>query len=465
LHILKLYVICKKHLFFMDGSCTMLILIKHSEWRSKMQITEQLIQSFLLCPYKMHLLLKGAVGQKSDYEILQDDLCSAYLSEVLRTDYGQSSIAKHRGSNKGRKFITGVKVSYGELSSSCEITLENDGNSSLGGYYYSPVVATHKNKIAKEDKALLAFRGLIRGRMQNRLPEYGLIIYGSPCRITKVKIAKHVAEIRRTIEKVNASIKAPPQLFINHHCQICEFSKICRDKAIKDDNLSLLGQVGAKEAQKKHKKGIFTLTQLSYTFRPRRRRKSPDNYKRPHSVALRAMAIRDKKVYVHGTPIIPQNITEIYFDVEGSEEDAGFVYLLGLVVVVAGKNEVYSFWADTPNEEVVVFLKFLKVISRYNDYVLYHYGNYELSYLKRMKRKAVVSTQEIDTIIGKSFNVLPVFFHNVYMPTYTNGLKEIARYIGFQWSDEKASGIQSLVSIRKVRFLKQAVADFERNSH
>jgi hypothetical protein len=64
-----------------------------------MQITEQLIQSFLLCPYKMHLLLKGAVGQKSDYEILQDDLCSAYLSEVLRTDYGQSSIAKHRGSN------------------------------------------------------------------------------------------------------------------------------------------------------------------------------------------------------------------------------------------------------------------------------------------------------------------------------------------------------------------------------
>jgi hypothetical protein len=97
-----------------------------------MQITEQLIQSFLLCPYKMHLLLKGAVGQKSDYEILQDDLCSAYLSEVLRTDNGQSSIAKHRGSNKGRKLITGVQVAYGELSSSCDITVENDEIRRLG---------------------------------------------------------------------------------------------------------------------------------------------------------------------------------------------------------------------------------------------------------------------------------------------------------------------------------------------
>lgn len=86
-----------------------------------MQITEKLIQSFLLCPYKVHLLLKGVVGQHSDYEILQSDLCSAYLSVVLRTDHDQPSIAKYRGSSRGRKLITGIQVAYGDLSSSCEI--------------------------------------------------------------------------------------------------------------------------------------------------------------------------------------------------------------------------------------------------------------------------------------------------------------------------------------------------------
>ena len=291
----------------------------------------------------------------------------------------------------------------------------------------------------------MAFRGLILERMQNRSQEYGLIIYGNQRKTTKVKIAKLVVEVRRTIEKVKTSIEDPPQMIINQHCQICEFNESCREKAIKDDNLSLLGQIRAKETLKLNKKGILTLTQLSYTFRPRRRRKSSDNYRRPHSVALSAMAVRDKKVYVHGTPTIPQNMTEIYFDVEGTAEGASFVYLVGLVVSADGKIEEHSFWADTPNEEVDIFLKFLQVISSYNDYVLYHYGSYELSYLKRMKRKSSVATQEIDKIIAKSFNLLAVFFHNIYMPTYTNGLKDIARYLGFQWRDDKASGIQSVV--------------------
>lgn len=410
-----------------------------------MQIKEQLVQSFLQCPYKLHLLLTGAVGQKSDYEILQDDLCRAYLLDLLRIDDNQPSIAKSRCSSRGMKLITGIHITYGELSSSFDITAKSDGKSLLGDFHYSPVFVSHKKKILKENKVLLAFRGLILERMQNRSPEYGFIIYSSPCKITKVKIAKHVVEVRRIIEKVKLAIKAPPQLYINQHCQICEYNKICRDKAIKDENISLLGQIGVKEAMKKNKKGIFTLTQLSYTFRPRRRRKCPDDYKRPHSIALSAMAIRDKKVYVHGSPKIPQNITEIYFDVEGTEGVTGIVYLLGLVVIVDGKIEEHSFWGDTPNEEVDVFFKFLKVISHYDDYVLYHYGSYELTYLKRMKRKVCVATQEIDKIIQKSFNLLGVFFHNVYMPTYTNGLKEIARYLGFQWSDETASGIQSIV--------------------
>lgn len=192
-----------------------------------MQITEHLFQSFVGCPYKAHLLLKGTVGQRSDYEILQDELCSAYLSGTLRTDYEQLSYqlstVKSRGSSSGRTLITTVQVAYGELSSFCEIVVKNNGNSSLGQFYYSPVVITHKNKISKEDKALLAFRGLILERMQNRSPEYGLIIYGNSRKITRVKIAKLVVEVRRAIEKVNTSIEDLPQMIINQHCQICEY--------------------------------------------------------------------------------------------------------------------------------------------------------------------------------------------------------------------------------------------------
>lgn len=94
-----------------------------------MQITEYLFQSVVRCPYKAHLLLKGAVGEKSDYEILQDELHSAYLSGMLRTDYGPPSCllstAKSRGSSLGMKLITNVQVAYGELSSFCKIVVKN----------------------------------------------------------------------------------------------------------------------------------------------------------------------------------------------------------------------------------------------------------------------------------------------------------------------------------------------------
>jgi len=414
-----------------------------------MQITEQLFQSFSHCPYKAYLLLMGMVGEKADYELLQDELDNAYIFDLIRSycchPIQQFSVPNARELNLGRQLIANVNVAHGELASSSKLIVKCKGNSSLGEFYYMPIVASHKNKISKEEKILLAFRGLIIERMQQKSPEYGLIIYGKPRKITKVKIAKFVAEVRRKIEMVKTCTEEPPQLFINQHCQICEFNETCREQAIKDENLSLLGQIRAKEALKKNKKGIFTLTQLSYTFRPRRRRKSPDNYRGPHSVALSAMAIRDKKVYVQGVPTIPHNLTEIYFDVEGTEDGSGFVYLLGLLICVDGKIEEHSFWADSHQREVDLFLKFYEVISRYDDYVLYHYGSYELSYLKRMKRKVDVAPQVIDKIIEKSFNLLSVFFHNVYMPTYTNGLKDIARYLGFQWSDKKASGIQSIV--------------------
>ena len=62
-----------------------------------------------------------------------------------------------------------------------------------------------------------------------------------------------------------------------------------------------------------------------------------------------------------------------------------------------------------------------------------------------MKKKQGVLGTDIDMILSKSFNLLSVFFDNVYMPTYTNGLKDIAQYLGFQWSDKNASGIQSIV--------------------
>jgi len=413
-----------------------------------MQITEHFFHSSIRCPYKAYLLLKGESGETSDYEILQNDLHSAYVQKICGNGVDYDHLSKPvnflRGSGLDQELLRGVHLVHDDISVACEGIFKNVSESSPGGFYYSPLIFSHKNKILKEDRYILAFRAWILEKTQDRRIEFGEIIYGDSFRRSKVKVAKHVNEIGRLIGQLRGCLVNPPKLILNEHCQICEFRERCHDKAIKEESLSLLGGMGTKEVVKKNKKGIFTLTQLSYTFRPRRRRKAPENYRRPHSVALRARAIRDRKVYVHGTPVLPQKPIEIFFDVEGREESA-FIYLVSLVVVIDGKVEEHSFWANRPEDEVDIFSKCLQVLKRYDDYVLYHYGSYEVSYLKRMKKKQEILDADIDVVLSKSFNLLTLFFDSVYMPTYTNSLKDIAQYLGFQWSDKNASGLQSIV--------------------
>ena len=37
-----------------------------------------------------------------------------------------------------------------------------------------------------------------------------------------------------------------------------------------------------------------------------------------------------------------------------------------------------------------------------------------------------------------------MIFAQVYFPCYSNGLKEIARFLGFEWTDTLSSGLQSI---------------------
>jgi hypothetical protein len=48
-------------------------------------------------------------------------------------------------------------------------------------------------------------------------------------------------------------------------------------------------------------------------------------------------------------------------------------------------------------------------------------------------------------LLTRSVNVLSVIRSHVYFPTYSNGLKEIARWLGFEWSWQQASGSAAIM--------------------
>src|SRR3954452_12729804 len=60
-------------------------------------------------------------------------------------------------------------------------------------------------------------------------------------------------------------------------------------------------------------------------------------------------------------------------------------------------------------------------------------------------RKVVKRTNLVDRLLANAVNVLTAIHASVYFPTFSNGLKDVGRYLGCTWTEEDASGLQSLV--------------------
>src|SRR6516165_7939198 len=178
--------------------------------------------------------------------------------------------------------------------------------------------------------------------------------------------------------------------------------------------------MGEKEIKRNARKGIFTVTQLSYTFRPRRRPKWARAAPRPHSFALQALALREKKIHINGTPELKKSPLRIYLDVEGLP-DEHFHYLIGILIDDGTTQAFHSFWADSQDEQRYLVTQLVLLISKYSDYTVYHYGNYESKALKALKLLIPDELrQPLAEIQKHTVNVLSVVHAAIYVPAFSN---------------------------------------------
>jgi len=313
---------------------------------------------------------------------------------------------------------------------------------------FIPVRFVFTNKLGKDDKLLLAFDALALSKLLGREVSLGKIIHGDEHSTLKVKTSALAGEERKRLEKIAAllSSPAPPDLVLNRHCAECEFQTRCRQKALEKDDLSLLSGVSAKERQKLRSKGIFTVTQLSYTFRPRRRPKRQRDKREEYHHSLKALAIREKKIHVVGSPELKIEGTPVYLDIEGLP-DRDFYYLIGVRIGNSESAVQHSLWADTVEDEGKIWREFLGILETVEKPVLIHYGGFESTFMRHMRQQYGEPPQDSlgHRAIKSSTNLVSVIFAQFYFPTHSNGLKDVAKILGFQWSDPVASGTRSVV--------------------
>jgi predicted RecB family nuclease len=417
-------------------------------------ITNDTFVNFLHCKRKAALRERGTPGQPTDIETVQLDLRRVYLLQSL-----EAFLATYRAQDvvydppsleaalKSRPpVIVNANAVADGLSSQIQAAERVEATGPRGAPVYSPVLFIPNETVSRTDKLLLAFDALALSSVQGVLPPIGKIVHGSSYRVLKCKLEPLVGEVRKLVAQVQAAMaeNTAPRVTLNRHCSTCEFRADCQRLAEEADDLSLLRGMSEQQIEKQRGRGVTTVTQFAYTYRPGRRGKRKTGKARKHDHALQAVAIRDKKVYVLDSPTIPQSRVALYLDVEGIP-DRDFYYLIGLVAVVGNCTTTHFFWADDRTQETTIWAACSQLINSFEDYTLYHYGQYEQRFLDRMRELAdAEGVATIDRIRSRSCNVLAAIYSHIYFPTRYNGLKDIATFLGATWTAANASGIQSL---------------------
>lgn len=421
-----------------------------------MTISTDLVEAYLKCPTKCFLLSLGEVGTGNSYAEWTRTKSAHFRSDAIQRLMARLASEQcvtrmpDIESFRAAKWhlATDFVARCNNLQASCHAVERIPPSRRGEAEKFAPIRFVFRNKLTRDDKLMIAFDGLALSEILGRTVDVGKIVYGDSYATLKVKTSAIAAELRRLADDVRKLVASPtpPALVLNRHCAECEFQTRCRQRAIEQEDLSLLGSMTEKEHPDFNRKGIFTVTQLSYTFRPRRRPKELRDKREKYHHSLKARAIREKKIHVAGTPQTTIDGTPVYLDVEGLP-DQDFYYLIGIRVKAGDSVVQHSLWADSPSDEGRLWQEFLLKLAEVEHPVLVHYGSFESMFLKRMHERYGISLDGVGTTkaIESPVNLLSVIFGQIYFPTHSNGLKEIAGWLGFRWSDENACGLQSII--------------------
>ena len=422
------------------------------------------VPRLLPMPYKAFLKSKGEVGEVVDYEVIQNEADARYRDEAIKRllrNHAGSQVLREPPSlalavKEGVKLILGAEgrsLGGGPAASTCSkgMSIDRDAGSRL----YVPVLFSHRNKLTREDSLLAAFHGIVLAEALGQPVPFVKVVHGPGFSVSRIKLADRpeptrlVKETRQILERLRKQVEStsPPLMILNSHCPSCEFRDRCRAEAVNRDDLSLhAGHVGEGDPRPaktwdQHRDPV----RLHVPTQERRAKRSKPLKRHLH--ALQALAVRDKKVYVVRTPEIPAK-THPCLSRRGRD------YPTGISITSSGSSSRRMVSARLIRSGLMTRRRSRRSGSNcsiscvpWATARLFHYGSYEKAYIKKMLRKYPSPDAPFPGAWDSAlFNVLGAIRTNVYFPAYSNGLKDIASFLGATWTGKITSGIDCIAA-------------------
>ncbi|MEH2052632.1 TM0106 family RecB-like putative nuclease [Nostoc sp.] len=437
-----------------------------------MLINAELLLQYQRCKRRPFLDIRGDKSQRdAPNELLrklQQDKIAHQLSILTKVTYHQPDYSYGNWERaekatlelmqRGVEYIyKGVlSATYSEadtLLSRPDLLVKQPGQSNFGDWIYVPASIELGKRPKQEYQVVAAFHAQVLTTVQGVPPGTASLILRTKNTNYAVDLFKWMPRMQLILEEFIQVLELPnpPEVFISRQkCNFCHWYSECYAIAQSEKHLSLLPGVTPLRYTQLQALAITTLESLANTSPSALENLLGFDTEVAPKLVVQAQSALEKRPLILPYPLPTEDITftapiELYFDIE-AQPDLDLDYLLGVLVVnrQANTEQFYSFLADKPEDEELVWQQFLDLVWQYPEAPIYHFCVYEFDTVKRLAKLYGTPHSLVRPVLNRFVDVYEQLTQSVALPIESYALKAIARWIGFEWRDKEASGAKCI---------------------
>jgi len=439
-------------------------------------ITDRLLRSWLRCKRRAWLDVHGDPAERlwTAHRTLQlDDQRRSFSTLVpTRPRHGEAACVD------GAEAVVGLRLrSRGpqglELEAHPPLLQRVEGQSRWGAWAYRPVIARQGRRLTREHRLTVSLWGLLLAQTQRAPVAQGLVVAGSGSAFTQESLSltpslerQMEGQLLRLAEELTAE-KPPPLTNDRRKCTLCSWRGACGRAAAAEGHLSEVSGIGAKRRELLVELGLPRLADLAAAD-PEQLADALEVHGEQHR-EVAAQLVAQALVQQGGmprrldpNPALPELATApgvLLYDIE-SDPDARDDFLHGFLRVERGPDG----WSEAPaapyqpllalyeHGEERLWLRLRRLLARYPDWPVIHYGETESLALVRLAQRQGAGEQEIEQLRARCLDLHQRVRRHWLLPVNSYGLKAVAGWLGFHWRQKGVDGARCLLWWRQWRW-------------
>jgi uncharacterized protein len=317
----------------------------------------------------------------------------------------------------------------------------------FGNFHYVVKEVKLAKNIKEYHRLQGAFYNYLLGRIQGYTPStYWLINRDGE----EIAFDYDEIELKNILDDINAIMKGKKKVTPTYGGASWPWESYTDEQALASRDISLVGGVGPSFKEKLSAAGITTVDGLANT--PVNKLLAIDGVgqKRALNFNMNSQALVKGTHIKIGSVSFPAKKTEIFLDLEGTPPqvfDDGIVeleYLIGVLICNKGNETYLSFVSKGLDKEEQMAREFLDWLKNQKDFIIYHWHHYERTHLQKICDRYKINDTDQKLLFNNMRDLYKDATSSYIFPTHGNGLKEIAKYLGFRWRREEVDATESI---------------------